>query len=115
MVDTSPDFVATLTNQGKTYPITGNAASITVYTPAIGRYFVVYHYYLQATGATNVTWLSGATALSGVVPYAAHAEKEHNNNGAMIMKGRAKGDALVITNSAPAQIDGWVVITEVDR
>ena len=95
-----------------------NSASVndlTVYTTAAGLYFVVYHLFLQAEGAMDITLESGtagdsATALTGPIEFAEDATKDWKNGGAPVFKGVATGDDFVLAFSAAVQVNGWALI-----
>jgi type IV secretory pathway protease TraF len=112
----NPDFLPALSSKGKSVAITNAAASgdLTVHTTTAGKRFVVYHVWLQAEGATDITFKSGATALSGPLAFAINAERGWISSGVPIIRGNAVGDNFVIAISAAVQVNGFALVGEIE-
>ena len=77
-----------------------------------GKLFYVYGIWLRAEGAVAITWKSGSTAITGAITLA-NAEVKSVFQEIPILKGRAKGDDLVLSLSLSVGVRGWVTLTEV--
>lgn len=83
---------------------------------AAGRLFVVTAVYLQTEGTVDVTFKSGATAITGPIAMATAAQSTFfwTNAGSPIFRGRAGGDDLVMTLSGAIQVNGWITYFTTD-
>lgn len=92
-----------------------NAAADVTVTIAAGKRFQVYHVFVEAEGAIDITFKSGATAISGPIAFAANDEKEWKNDGFPVFIGVAAGDDFVLDQSGTTQINGFIVYSEVEH
>jgi len=108
------DFPMWLSQTGRTVAINNAAASgdLTIHTTTTGTKFVVYMIFVQAEGATDLTFKSGSTSISGAIAYAINAEAIYGGSVAPIFMGRTKGDNFVMNVSAAVQVNGFAVIGE---
>jgi len=85
-----------------------------------GQLFLVYGFYIQNLEAADVTltWKSGSTAISGAMVLVAKTATAVDSLSVFsdipILKGRAKGDDLVLTvaGGGGESVQGWVLLTE---
>jgi hypothetical protein len=90
----------------------GGAGDSTIHTPASDRIFLVPTLVLASSAAVTLTFKSGSTAISGAMPFAAGTRVDWIYNGCPFLKGRAKGDALVITAGGATTVTGYLVVLE---
>lgn len=96
-----------------TYAInTASSGDNTILAATAGRRFCVYHLWLQAEAAVDVTLKSGSTSLTAPITFAANAEKEWKNSGVGIFVARAAGNNLVLNLSGAVQVNGFVTLSE---
>lgn len=116
---TQPDITAEspgkLWSRVRTAAISTTASSgdVTIHTTTSGLYFVVFYLYLASSAGIDVTLKSGATAISGAIPFGAGAEKTWTANGVPVLKGRAAGDALVLNASGSTNLRGFALVAEI--
>ena len=84
----------------------------TVHIVTAGRRFIVWHLWLQAEAAVEVTAKSGSTAVSAPINFALNAEKEWKNAGLPVFKGRAVGENFILNLSGAFQVNGFALIGE---
>lgn len=90
----------------------GGAGDSTLHTPATDRLFLIASIVLASSAAVTLTFKSGSTALSGAMPFAAGTRVDWVFNGCPFLKGRAKGDALVLTAGGATTVTGYMVVLE---
>lgn len=91
-------------------PINSAAASIIVHSPPSGLLWVVFHLYIQAEAATDLTFRSAATNVSGPIHFLANTERGWADGGTPILKGASTGDDFIIINSGSVQLNGWALM-----
>jgi hypothetical protein len=104
--------------EAKTAVISGATDPVTIVAGVAGKRQVVTYLYLEAASATNITFKSGSTALTGA--FAAPILTDNNplilsNSGFPVLTGTALGDALTVTNSGTVALEGWAIILETDN
>jgi hypothetical protein len=88
---------------------------------AIGpsRLFLVTALFLQSEGTVDVTFKSGATAITGPIAMAVAAPAISTlfwaNAGDGIMRGRLSGEDFVMTLSAATQVNGWATLLQIEE
>jgi hypothetical protein len=87
-------------------------------TVAPGRLWIATAVFVQTEGTVDLTFKSGATAITGPIALATAALSTFywTNAGSPIFRSRAAGDDLVMTLTAggPIQVNGWIsfIITD---
>lgn len=103
---------ATLAAKLITVPVTTAASGdTTVRSVQAGQLFAVYGMYLYTEGAVAITWKSGSTSITGAI-LTTGAEPISVFGNVPILKGRARGDDLVINLGSAVGVRGWVTLTE---
>lgn len=96
-----------------TYAIsTGASGDLTVASMDDGRTFHVMALSLIAEGATDLTFKSGSTEISGPMEFADTDRLELPISGVPYLTGRSAGDDFIVNNSAAVQISGFAQIFE---
>lgn len=97
------------------YAIDSAAASITVYSVPAGRKFVIYDLCLQVEADGTLQLKSGATNITGPINLLAATQPPLRiaNAGFPIFRGRGDGDDFIIANAGTVQVNGWVLLKEV--
>ena len=107
-----------ITRLAFTVPINGaGAGNVTVRPATDGKKWVLYHLYAQVGGATDVTILSGSTALTGAIAIQGTSPDdvlELKNAGVPVLKADEVNEAFVINVSAAVDIDGFALMGEGD-
>lgn len=108
------DLIQTLASRGRTVAVNiSSSGDNTVHTVTSGTRFVIYHLWLQAEAAVEVTLLSGATAISGQIEFAVDAEKQWQGHGGMpVFVGRAIGNNFIINLGGAVQVNGFALVGE---
>ena len=75
-----------------------------------GQFFSVYGFWLQAADVVSMTWKSGGTSLTGVIPLSPGQVITVFDN-VPILKGRSSGDDLFLNLSGAVSVQGWVNLT----
>ena len=98
----------------RTVPISTTAASgdATIHSTSTGLYFVVFHVFVNTSAAMNLTVKSGSTSISGAIPMAALTDLEWTGGDVPLFKGRASGDAFILSASGATSLRGFCVICE---
>lgn len=108
------DYFADLATKAKTVAInTATSGDNTLHTTTAGRRFCVLHIFIEAEGAVDVTFKSGATTLTGAINFGANDEKEWKNDGVPVIRGNAVGDNFIINLGGNVQVNGFAVLVEV--
>ncbi len=112
--DVTAESPSKLWGRAITVPIstTGASGDATIHTTTAGLRFVVFYIVLASSAGVDVTIKSGATAISGAMPFAAGAEKTWGANMVPIMKGRAAGDAFILNASGATNLRGFALLAE---
>ena len=110
------DFLKTLSSFGKSVAInTASSGDNTIHTTTSGKRFLVYHVWIQAEGAVDVTFKSGAgTSLSAPISFAANAEKGWSFSGVPVLRGNAVGDTFIINLGGAVQVNGFALVGEIN-
>lgn len=91
---------------------TASSGDNTIHTVTSGTRFAIYYIWIQAEGAVDVTFKSGATAISGALAFALNSEKEWGGYGLPILVGRATGENFVVNLGGAVQVNGLALIGE---
>ena len=94
-----------------TYKSISTAASgdTTILAGVAGHNYRVINYVIVSGGTTNITFKSGAAAVTGAMPLVANSGvSAASTRDAPLWESVALGDALVINNSAAIQISGHI-------
>lgn len=96
-----------------TVPIEENASgNRTIAAIGSSRVFAVYGFWIKADAVVSITWKSStATSISGVIPMSAGEVISAFGN-EPVLKGRAKGDDIVLNLSGAVAVHGWVNYVE---
>lgn len=100
-----------------TYPIsTAGAGDQTVLAATPGKRWVAFHVFVEAGGATDLTFKSGSTAITGAItaPTAPPLAIEFKNHLVPVLVGRDVNEALVVNSSNAVALEGFVVLGLVD-
>ena len=113
--DVTAESPAKLWGRAITVPIstTGASGDVTIHATTAGLRFVVFYLVLTSSAGVDVTLKSGATSISGAIPFAAGAEKSWGANMVPVLKGRAAGDAFIVNASGATNLRGFAVLVEV--
>ena len=108
----------TLGEVGQTVVINGSGNE-TLVAADEGKRWMIFYVYVQAGANTNLTFNSGGTALSGALRVAqstaaAPAPLSLGDGTVPVFIGTAVNEAITVTNSAAAQLDGFAVVMGVD-
>jgi hypothetical protein len=107
------DFLSSTEKGCRTVVLNSNSATVTVFTPKAGTRWVVLYGYIHCTGgASDLTFKSGSTAISGPIPWTNNEERVIKNAPFSVLYGDLAGEAFVIGNSASSQLNGWFIIKE---
>jgi hypothetical protein len=106
------DRQATLATKIVTVPINEGASSgdRTIQAIQPGQLFLVYGFWIKAGGAVDIIWKSGSTSISGTIALSA-GEVIQIFQEVPVLKGRAKGDDLILNLSATVTVRGWASVT----
>jgi hypothetical protein len=112
----SGDSLADLLRGAKQTAINSAAASVepAALAAKAGKRFVIVHLYLEPAAATNLTFKSDTTELSGPISVAANEVVEFKNGGVPVFVGHDLNKKFSITNSAATQLNGFVVYAFID-
>ena len=114
MNEPSRDFLNTISSNSKSVAVNiASSGDNTVHTTTAGRRFIVYHLWLQAEGAVDITFKSGATVLSAPLSFALNAERGWISSGVPILRGNAVGDNFVINLGGAVQVNGFALVGEI--
>ena len=95
--------------------INSTADPATICAAVTGKRLQIIHLFISAAAATNLTFKSGATALSGPYAILAAGTLELKNGGTPVIIGDNIGEAITVVNSTPTQLSGFAVVVEVDH
>jgi len=104
------DWLSGLAANAFNAAIDGASATIIVHSPSAGLVWIVYHLFIQAEAATDVTFRSAATNISGPISFLQGTEKGWADGGALVLKGIQPGDDFIIVNSNSIQLNGWALM-----
>ena len=110
-----PEFISSLSAMAKSVAVNiAGSGDNTVHTTTAGKRFVVYHVWLQAEAAVDITFKSGAsTSLSGPLAFAINSERGWISSGVPIFRGNAVGDNFVINLGGAVQVNGFALVGEI--
>ena len=102
-----------LTNRGTTHVINDATGDIEIKAAVAGKGWICTYLYLEVSQASDLTFKSGSTAISGIVAGATSGQAFHCN-GEPFLRNKLLGESFVVNNSA-GEIDGWAYMVETDQ
>ena len=110
------DAFTRILSMSKSVPVNiSSSGDNTIHTTTAGKRFLVYHIWLQAEAAVDVTIKSGAgTSLSGALTFAANSEKAWSFSGVPAFRGNAVGDTFIINLGGAVQVNGFALVGELN-
>ena len=99
---------------GVVYPVnTSGSGDQTIRAAQTSKRWVVFQLGLRASGATNVIVKSGSTEITGAIPFTTQLVTIGDGK-SVLWAGRQVNQAFVLNSSAVMDLDGWVLLAEVD-
>ncbi len=80
-----------------------------------GKRLIITHLFVSVAGATNLTFKSGSTSISGPYAVTGAGSLDIKNGGAPVLIGDDIGEAITATNSGTQQVSGFAVVVEVNH
>ena len=116
MADTDPFTIGS--NNVIPYSIDSTSSALTIPsagTPA-GKVFLVFDVFIQTEADGDIQLKSGTTTMTGPIQFTAATTRERRwtNAGYPVFRGRASGDDFIIANASSVQMNGWVLLYEVE-
>ena len=93
---------------------TGPGATKELRAGTVGKRWQIHFLYLEVGGATDISLLSGSTAVTGTFTGATTGQSWGDGE-SVILKGVAVGDAFQAILSANEDLDGWAMMSEADQ
>lgn len=116
MADTDPFTIGA--NNVIPYAIDSTANPLTIPstgTPA-GKVFLILDLFIQTEADGDIQLKSGTTPMTGTILFSSATTRERRwtNAGYPVFRGRASGDDFIIANPSSVQMNGWVLLYEVE-
>lgn len=105
-----------LAKTARTVAVAGAGAAVTVAAAKPGLRAVCYHVYIinNGTGATELTFKSAATEITGDMPLSVAELLELRNAPLPVLIANAVNEALTVANSATEALEGFAVVGYAD-
>lgn len=107
-----PTQILGITNPKRATISSSTSGDNTVVAAVTGKKIRVTALHLVTEGAVVLTWKSGATSISGALPYVGNSGLAMGNGASPIGLDTTSGEALVLNLSQAVGVRGWLAYIE---